>query len=89
MDNGWSKILVKEVMTQRDFQDVDRISNTVTRQFWFFANCTEGLVGQGMRSDRVDADITSIYTVDGFKKNVTASGNLYERWKVLCEATSN
>ena len=86
MRDGWSKVLVKETWIEQDFDGVDRINSRFGGQYWFFANCNEGLVGIGTRSDRHDAKLNSIYTVDGYKKNVTASGNLYERWKQLCDA---
>ena len=57
-------------------------------QYWFFAECTEGLVGGGKSSNRRDATwITSIYTVYGARKSGTISFELYERWEILCKAT--
>lgn len=89
MSDGWAKVLVSESWIEQDLDGVDHINGRFGGQYWFFANCNEGLVGSGSRSDRLDATVTSIYTVDGLRKNVTASGNLYERWRKLCDATGN
>jgi hypothetical protein len=87
MNDGWSKVLVKETWIEQDLNGVDSINNRYGGQYWFFAECQQGLTGEGMKSNRRDASITSIYTVDGLRKDVTASGNLYERWEKLCKAT--
>jgi len=86
MEDGWGKVLVKETWIEQDYDGVDTVNDRFGGQYWFFANCLEGLVGSGKRSDRGDATISSIYTVDGYRKNVSVAGNLYERWKNLCTA---
>ena len=86
MNDGWSKVLVKETwIWDPGFKNSEILKSG---QYWFFAECQEGLVGGGKSSNRRDARwITSIYNTEGFRKDVTVAGNLYQRWEILCKAT--
>lgn len=86
MGGGWAKVLIREDWIVQGADGVDTSLNEHSGQYWFFANCYEGLVASGYRSDRSDAGITSIYTAEGRPKDFTAAHNLYDRWKFLCDA---
>lgn len=87
MGGGWAKVLIREDWIVNSALDgIDHRLDDESSQYWFFANCFQGLVAFGARSDRKDAEVTSIYTADGNKKDVSASHNLYERYQILCEA---
>jgi len=84
MPGGWGKVLVKETWIWNDWNGVDHVLKGY--QYWFFANCREGLAAFGKKSDRSDATIGSIYTESGYPKNTSVAGNIYDRYQKLCNA---
>ncbi len=83
MGNGWSRVLVKETTRIRD---AGLPASTTHKTFWQFAKCDGDVVGWGFRSDGLDARIDRIYDENGGRLEDNASGQLYTRWEVLCNA---
>jgi len=90
MGNGWSRVLVIETTyfvgpdgSETSFRG---IPSGQTQKFWQFAKCDDKFVGWGYKSDGSDAKIDTIYYEDGREVNDNTGGQLYQKWKALCNS---
>ena len=86
MENGWTKVLVQHRTIIKSFDGVESLGRGSGGKIWIFANCRDGLIAFGASSDRSDAQYQSIFTVDGYPKNTTVTGNVFNTHKVICQA---
>lgn len=82
--NGSSKVLVEE--TTRFFDPEGKPDGTRKSKFWEFAKCNGNLYGKGFRSDGADAEARSIYDEGGRPIDYNAGGQIFLKWKTLCNA---
>lgn len=85
MGNGWSKVLVEE--TTRLVDHESKPAGIRKSKFWEFAKCNGVLYGKGFKSDGTDRIVRSIYDEEGGPIIYNAGGQIYLKWKALCEAT--
>jgi len=85
MGNGWSKVLVKETMSEYGING--RLERTSSSKFWQFAKCDGDIVGTGFKSDGSDAVTSRIYNEDGVRLDChSACGAVYQKWEALCNS---
>jgi len=94
MGNGWAKVRVR---TTTRFYDMNGQETSfrgtlsgIQRTFWQFADCLGTTFGSGFKSDGSDAKTSAIgeRQIDGtfVRYESNASGQIYWKWKKLCDA---
>jgi len=91
MADGWAKVLERSAMYIVDINGREEKyfrgqPLPAVEQYWVFAKCNDKWFGQGFKSDGSDARTVSIYDESGNPKSYTASANIYDRHKKLCNS---
>lgn len=94
MGNGWAKVRVRSTKRFRDPNGNETsfrgTPSGTQKTFWQFADCQGTSFGTGIKADASDAKLSEIGEISNgsfIKFTSNASGQIYTKWKKLCNAT--
>jgi hypothetical protein len=84
------KVLVHQTMTITpapfEQQRYGLKPEVTTTRIWKFADCSQGLFGQGFSSDIKGVEMRTVYDEQGSPERRSFSNNIYSQWEALCSA---